>query len=84
MAYSGEHIDMMGRRGGGQDKLFYSFNVDDHVPRDHLLRGISRAAVIESVAHVRWRIDQRRNIGNERRGLMRTACDLGGRVPIAL
>ena len=33
---------MMGRRGGGQDKLFYSFNLDDHVPRDHLLRGIDQ------------------------------------------
>src|SRR5512136_380475 len=29
---------MMGQRGGTQDKLFYSFNLDDHVPRDHLLR----------------------------------------------
>jgi transposase len=37
-----EHINMMGRRGGGQDKLFYSFNLDDHVPRNHLLRGIDR------------------------------------------
>jgi transposase len=33
---------MMGRRGGAQDKLFYSFNLDDHVPRDHLLRGIEQ------------------------------------------
>lgn len=31
---------MMGQRGGTQDKLFYSFSLDDHVPRDHLLRGI--------------------------------------------
>lgn len=30
---------MMGRQKGGQDKLFYSFNLDDHVPH-HLLRGI--------------------------------------------
>lgn len=33
---------MMGQRGGTQDKLFYSFNLDDHVPRDHLLRGIDQ------------------------------------------
>jgi transposase len=33
---------MMGQRAGAQDKLFYSFNLDDHVPRDHLLRGIDR------------------------------------------
>jgi len=31
---------MMGQQGGGQDSLFYAFNLDDHVPRDHLLRGI--------------------------------------------
>jgi transposase len=37
-----EHVAMMGRRGGAQDRLFYSFNLDDHVPRDHLLRGIDR------------------------------------------
>jgi transposase len=33
---------MMGRRGGAQDRLFYSFNLDDHVPRDHLLRSIDQ------------------------------------------
>jgi len=33
---------MMGRGSGGQKKLFYSFNLDDHVPADHLLRGIDR------------------------------------------
>lgn len=31
---------MMGQRGSSQDRLFYSFNLDDHVPRNHLLRGI--------------------------------------------
>ena len=33
---------MMGRQSGGQKKLFYSFNLDDHVPTDHLLRGIDQ------------------------------------------
>src|SRR5712671_3956935 len=33
---------MMGHRGGTQDRLFYSFNLDDHVPRSHLLHGIDR------------------------------------------
>src|SRR4051812_21521461 len=33
---------MMGRRGGSQERLFYSFNLDDQVPRNHLLRGIDR------------------------------------------
>ena len=33
---------MMGRQSGGQKKLFYSFNLDEHVPSDHLLRGIDQ------------------------------------------
>jgi transposase len=33
---------MMGQQGGNQDRLFYSFNLDRHVPSDHLLRGIDR------------------------------------------
>jgi hypothetical protein len=33
---------MMGQQGGGQDRLFYSFNLDEHVPPDHLLRGINQ------------------------------------------
>ena len=33
---------MMGRKRGGQKALFYAFNLDDHVPADHLLRGIDR------------------------------------------
>ena len=33
---------MMGRQPGGQKRLFYSFNLDDHVPADHLLRGIDQ------------------------------------------
>jgi transposase len=33
---------MMGRQFGGQEKLFYSFNLEDHVPQNHLLRGIDR------------------------------------------
>lgn len=33
---------MMGQQGGGQEQLFYAFNLDTHVPQDHLLRGIDR------------------------------------------
>ena len=33
---------MMGQRSGGHRQLFYSFNLDDHVPSDHLLRGIDQ------------------------------------------
>jgi transposase len=35
-----ECIGMMGKQAADQDQLFYSFNLDDHVPQDHLLRGI--------------------------------------------
>ena len=33
---------MMGCQDHSQDKLFYSFNLEDHVPQNHLLRGIDR------------------------------------------
>jgi transposase len=33
---------MMGRQRVGQKQLFYSFNLDDNVPSDHLLRGIDQ------------------------------------------
>lgn len=33
---------MMGRRVVTQDQLFYSFNLDTHIPTDHLLRGIDQ------------------------------------------
>jgi transposase len=32
---------MMGQQVGVQDRLFYSFNLDNFVPSDHLLRGIN-------------------------------------------
>ena len=31
---------MMGHQSDGQDHLFYAFNLEDHVPPNHLLRGI--------------------------------------------
>jgi transposase len=33
---------MMGQNGGKQNRLFYSFNLEDHVPTSHLLRGIDK------------------------------------------
>jgi transposase len=33
---------MMGKGGGDQSLLFYSFNLNEHIPADHLLRGIDR------------------------------------------
>ena len=31
---------MMGQQSAGQEHLLYSFNLEDHVPQNHLLRGI--------------------------------------------
>lgn len=33
---------MMGRQARGQERLFYTFHLDDHVPANHLLRRINR------------------------------------------
>jgi transposase len=33
---------MMGQQAGVQDQLFYAFNLDSHIPADHLLRRIDR------------------------------------------
>jgi len=33
---------MMGEQHDNQQRLFYSFNLDEHVPADHLLRGINQ------------------------------------------
>jgi transposase len=32
---------MMGQTAN-QDQLFYAFNLEDHIPRGHLLRGVNR------------------------------------------
>jgi transposase len=36
------YTGMTGRRSGNQGRQFYSFELDDHVPADHLLRGIDQ------------------------------------------
>ena len=36
------NVEMMGRQCSGQDRLFYSFNLEAHVPSNHLLRGIDQ------------------------------------------
>jgi hypothetical protein len=33
---------MMGRQPGARKQLFHSFNLDDHVPANHLLRGVDQ------------------------------------------
>jgi transposase len=37
-----EFFAMMGRQDVGQAPLFYAFNLEDHVPANHLLRGIDQ------------------------------------------
>jgi hypothetical protein len=33
---------MMGQQSSGQGRFFYSFDLDSHIPRNHLLRGIDK------------------------------------------
>ena len=42
---------MMGQQAGVQDQLFYSFNLDSHVPADHLLRRIDRLLDLSGLRH---------------------------------
>jgi len=42
---------MTGHHGGRQDRLFDSFNLDDYVPRTHLLRGIDRFFDLSELRH---------------------------------
>jgi len=39
---AGGDVVMMGERTVTQEALFYSFNLERHVPADHLLRSIDR------------------------------------------
>jgi transposase len=40
---------MMGSQTSGQGRLFYSFNLEDHIPSNHLLRGIDRFLDLDSL-----------------------------------
>ena len=40
---------MMGFQTDSQDRLFYSFNLEDHIPQNHLLRGIDRYLDLSSL-----------------------------------
>lgn len=35
----------------GQDRLFYSFNREDHIPKNHLLRSIDRRLDLSDLRH---------------------------------
>src|SRR5258708_6278909 len=47
------NVPMMGRRAADQAQLFYAFNLDDRIPRSHLLRRID-VFVTEALADVHW------------------------------
>lgn len=40
---------MMGKRAVRQEALFYSFNLEEHVPADHLLRSVDRFVELSSI-----------------------------------
>ena len=42
---------MMGQLSSGQDRLFYSFNVEDHIAKNHLLRSIDRCLDLSDLRH---------------------------------
>jgi transposase len=42
---------MMGQLSSGQDRLFYSFNLEDHIPANHLLRSIDRCLDLSNLRH---------------------------------
>lgn len=42
---------MMGPRQEAQGALFYDFSIEDHVPRDHVLRGIDRFVELSGIRH---------------------------------
>jgi hypothetical protein len=52
---------MMGRQDRDQGRLFYEFNLDDVIPRDHLLRrmNVFVAAVLNRPAPAARRLLQR-------------------------
>jgi len=42
---------MMGQLSSGQGRLFYSFNIEDHIPANHLLRSIDRCLDLSDLRH---------------------------------
>lgn len=42
---------MMGQLSSGQERLFYSFNLEDHIPANHLLRSIDRCLDLGDLRH---------------------------------
>jgi len=52
---------MMGERTVAQEALFYSFNLERHVPADHLLRSIDRSVDLSGTASTCGRSTGRRD-----------------------
>lgn len=48
---SREERSMMGQLSSGQERLFYSFNLEDHIPANHLLRSINRCLDLSDLRH---------------------------------
>ena len=44
-------LTMMGSKQVAQGALFYEFTIEDHVPADHLLRGIDRFVDLGDMRH---------------------------------
>ncbi|WP_330208710.1 IS1182 family transposase [Pseudomonas sp. Z13] len=42
---------MMGQLASGQERLFYSFNLEDHIPKNHLLHSIDRCLDLSDLRH---------------------------------
>ena len=42
---------MMGQLSSGQERLFYSFSLEDHIPANHLLRSIDRCLDLSDLRH---------------------------------
>lgn len=42
---------MMGQLSSVQERLFYSFNIEDHIPANHLLRSIDRCFDLNDLRH---------------------------------
>lgn len=42
---------MMGQLSSGQARLFYSFNLEDHIPANHLLRSIDPCLYLSDLHH---------------------------------
>ena len=50
LAGGGSH-SMMGQLSSRQERLFYCFNLEDHIPTNHLLRSINQCLDLSDLRH---------------------------------